>query len=155
MAAFLAHAGGRGNACPCRQEELMSASRRLARDGANVIEAGISQTLVVKLGRRLAEPLTAILPISAGISGATGDWQSFVIIVLIVVLSIILDVFHEYKTESAIGALKRSVAVTARVRRDGRARALLVKDIVRGDVVELKAGDLTVPQEREQINKIT
>ena len=96
------------------------ASERLVHYGANVIDARVRQSIAAKLARRLIEPLTAILLLSAAISGATGDWQSFVIIVLIVALSIVLDVFQEHKAESAIDALKRSVAVTASVRRDGR-----------------------------------
>src|SRR4051794_4781865 len=132
------------DALASRPEGLSTAEAdlRLARDGGNLIETSVRRSILVKVGRRLAEPLTAILLISAGFSGAAGDWQSFVIILLIVAMSIVLDVFQEHKAENAIEALKRSVAVTARVRRDGAFRELPVKDIVRGDVVELKAGDL-------------
>jgi Mg2+-importing ATPase len=126
-----------------RREGLTSAeaAERLARDGPNVNETR-RQSLIAKIARRVAEPLVAILLISAAISGATGDWQSFVIIVLIVALSIVLDVFQEHKAESAIAALQRSIAVTATVRRDGVLVELPVRDIVRGDIVELRGGDL-------------
>jgi Mg2+-importing ATPase len=114
----------------------------LARDGANVIDARIRQSLAARIARRVAEPLTAILLISAAVSGATGDWQSFIIISLIVALSIALDVFQEHKAETAIAALQRSIAVTARICRDGMPVELPVKDIVKGDVIELRGGDL-------------
>jgi Mg2+-importing ATPase len=118
------------------------AAARLARDGPNVIDTRRHQSLVAKIARRVAEPLVAILLISAAISGGMGDWQSFAVIVLIVALSIILDVFQEHKAESSIAALQRSIAVTATVRRDGLPVELPVRDIVRGDVVELRGGDL-------------
>jgi Mg2+-importing ATPase len=127
-----------------RRQGLTSAeaAERLARDGPNVIDTRRYQSLTTKIARRIAEPLVAILLISAAISGATGDWQSFIIIVLIVALSIVLDVFQEHKAESAIAALQRSIAVTATVRRNGVPVELPVRDIVRGDIIELRGGDL-------------
>ena len=127
-----------------RRQGLTSAeaAERLARDGPNVIDMRRYQSLTAKIVRRIAEPLVAILLTSAAISGATGDWQSFVVIVLIVALSIGLDVFQEHKAESAIAALQRSIAVTAMVRRDGGPVELPVRDIVRGDIVELRGGNL-------------
>jgi len=118
------------------------AGRRLARDGANLAVAAIHRGLAAKILKRLAEPLIAILLIAAAISGATGDWQSFIIIALIVLFSIVLDIVQEQKAEAAVDALKRSVAVKASVRRDGKLVELPVRDIVRGDVLELRAGDL-------------
>lgn len=121
---------------------MVEASERLARYGPNLAVTGGHRSLIAKLGKRLAEPLIAILLIAAAISGGMGDWQSFVIILLIVLFSIVLDIVQEHKAETAIEALKRSVAVTASVRRDGKVVELPVKDIVPGDVVELRAGEL-------------
>ena len=118
------------------------AEQRLASDGPNVLGAKIRQSIFMKAIRRVAEPLTAILLLSAAVSGFAGDWQSFIIIVLIVSLSIVLDIYQEHQAESAIDALKKSVAVTATVLRDGHPIELPVKDIVPGDVVQLRAGDL-------------
>ena len=80
----------------------------------------IRRSLIASFGRRIAEPLIAILLIAALISGAAGDWQSLIVIVLIVLFSIALDIFQEQKAESTVEALRRSVAVTASVLRDGR-----------------------------------
>ncbi|WP_084539773.1 magnesium-translocating P-type ATPase [Azorhizobium doebereinerae] len=118
------------------------AQARLARCGPNVAVARGRRSLLAKLLKRLAEPLVAILLIAAAVSGATGDWQSFVIIVCIVLFSIGLDLVQEEKAEAAVEALKRAVAVTARVRRDGACLTVPVREIVPGDVVELTAGDL-------------
>ena len=91
----------------------------MARYGANLVVTTIRRGFIVKLARRIAEPLVAILLIAAAVSGATGDWQSFVIIIIIILFSITLDMVQEQKAESAVDALKRSVAVKAAVRRDG------------------------------------
>ncbi|MGD9804317.1 MAG: magnesium-translocating P-type ATPase [Hyphomicrobiaceae bacterium] len=83
-----------------------------------------------------------MLLIAAAISGLTGDSQSFVIILVIIAFSVVLDIVQEQKAEAAIDALQHSVAVTAAVRRDGRVIERPVRDIVPGDIVDLRGGDL-------------
>lgn len=119
-----------------------NAAQRLATYGPNLVDTAKRPSLAAKALRRVGEPLTAILLLSAAVSGSMGDWQSFFIIVLIVALSIAVDLYQEREAETAIDALKKSVAITATVLRDGRAIELPVRDIVRGDIVELRAGDL-------------
>ncbi len=118
------------------------AQRRLGRYGQNLAVVSLHRSLIVKLGKRLAEPLTAILLIAAIISGATRDWQSFIIILIVVLFSIVLDISQERHAEAAVEALRRSVAVTASVRRDGALVELPVQDLAPGDIVELRSGEL-------------
>jgi P-type Mg2+ transporter len=120
----------------------MEAEDRLARDGPNTVAEPPRLDIVRKIARRFAEPLVAILLVAAAISGATGDLGSFGIIVTVIVLSIGLDLFQEHRAERAAEALKRSVAVHADVRRDDVVTAIPVDQLVPGDVVELRAGDL-------------
>jgi len=133
------------HALDARPDGLSSveAEQRLEVYGGNVVAARTRAGILAKIGRRLTDPLVAILMIAALVSGATGDWQSCIVIVVIVVMSAALDIVQEYKAETAVEALQRSIAVTARVRRDGRAVELPIRDLVPGDVVELSAGDLT------------
>jgi Mg2+-importing ATPase len=120
----------------------MEAEDRLGRYGPNTVAEPPHLDIVRKIGRRFAEPLVAILLVAAAISGATGDLGSFGIIVTVIVLSIGLDLFQEHRAERAADALKRSVAVQADVRRDDALTAIPVDQLVPGDVVELRAGDL-------------
>ncbi len=127
-----------------RQAGLTSAEagERLARIGPNTAVIGGRHGFLARLAKRLTEPLVAILLIAATISGLTGDWQSFVIILVIVLFSIGLDMVQERQARTTIEALKRSVAVSASVRRDGVTHELPVHEIVPGDIVDLKAGEL-------------
>src|SRR6516164_3417857 len=118
------------------------AEDRLTQHGPNTVAEPPRLDLVRKIARRFAEPLVAILLVAAAISGATGDIGSFGIIVTVIVLSIGLDLFQEHRAERAAEALKRSVAVHADVRRDGALTSISVDQLVPGDVVELRAGDL-------------
>jgi P-type Mg2+ transporter len=118
------------------------AKQRLARFGRNVVVERPRKRILASIAKRFAEPLVAILLVAGAISGATGDVASFAIIVLVVSLSITLDVIQQHRAELAAQALKRSVAVQADVRRDCAVVAVPVEEIVPGDIVELRAGDL-------------
>ncbi|MCC6828949.1 MAG: magnesium-translocating P-type ATPase [Novosphingobium sp.] len=118
------------------------AARRLAAKGANEIAGAGKRHLVADLLRRLANPLVAILLVASAIAGATGDIVSFVIIVAIVLLSTLLDMVQERRAEATAEALKRSIALSADVLRDGKVASVPVRELVPGDVVRLSAGDL-------------
>ncbi len=118
------------------------AAERLRRCGPNVAVTSLRRGLLFKIARRLVEPLIAILLIAALISGATGDWQSLVIIVVIVLASIALDVFQQTEAENAVDALRRTVAVEVTALRGGKPVEIPVREVVAGDVVALHGGDL-------------
>lgn len=118
------------------------AAERLRRCGPNIAVTSLRRGLPFKIAKRLVEPLIAILLIAALISGATGDWQSLIIIVLIVLASIALDVFQQTQAENAVDALRRTVAVRVAVLRSGRTVEIPLREVVAGDVVILHAGDL-------------
>jgi len=118
------------------------AAARLAHYGPNDSVTTLPRSLLIKIGRRLIEPLTAILLLAALITGIMGDRESCIIIIVILTSSIALDLFQVQRAEAAVDALRKSVAVTAQVRRDGQYQTVLVRDIVPGDVVQLKAGGL-------------
>jgi Mg2+-importing ATPase len=118
------------------------AALRLDRHGRNVVAEAARRRIIARIGRRLTDPLIAILMVAGIVSGATGDLASTAIIFAILAGSITLEVVQEHNAEAAAEALKRSVAVRASVRRDGAVAHIPVEDIVPGDIVELAAGDL-------------
>ena len=120
----------------------LEAAERLRRFGPNLAVTSLRRGLFFKVAKRLVEPLIAILLIAALISGATGDWQSLIIIVLIVLASIVLDVFQETQAENTVDALRRTVAVQVTTLRGGMPVDIPVREVVVGDVVALRVGDL-------------
>lgn len=91
---------------------------------------------------RFRNPLVLILLAASVISAVTGDVSSFVIVITIVVLSVVMDFIQEQRAEYAIDALRAKVALRAQAIRDGSSAAVLVSQLVPGDIVELNAGDL-------------
>jgi Mg2+-importing ATPase len=121
------------------QEE---ADKRLRIYGPNRFEAGHGEAFLVKLGKRVLNPLVALLIAAAAVSGISGDYGSFFIIVAVLALSMTLDIVQEYRAEQEAEALRHSVAVHADVMRDRKPVAQPVSALVPGDIVLLRTGDL-------------
>jgi len=122
--------------------DAASAQQRLAQYGLNDAATEKRRPLALQFLARFRNPLIIILLIASGMSAATGDVASFVIIAVIVLLSISLDFVQEVRAQSAVAALRRSVAVRASGRRDGHAISLPIDQLVPGDIAEQIAGDL-------------
>ncbi len=117
------------------------AAARLRAEGANAIGDRPRRDLA-DVAHRLTNPLILVLLVAAGMAGLTGDVASLAIITLVVAASIALDMVQEHRARASVEALRRSIALTTRVRRDGAWREMPVARLVRGDVVQLAAGDL-------------
>lgn len=115
---------------------------RLATYGANNAAPIKRSPRWLQFLNKFRNPLVIILLVASGLSAATGEIVSFIIVASIVTLSITLDFIQETRAQAAIEALQRSVAVQARVRRDGETISVPVNHLVPGDIVELIAGDL-------------
>ena len=78
----------------------------------------------------------------ATVSFATGDIRAGAVMAMMVTLSVSLRFVQEAKADSAAAKLKAMIHVTATVRRDGAAREIALRDLVRGDLIQLAAGDM-------------
>ncbi|MDU0315404.1 magnesium-translocating P-type ATPase [Phycicoccus sp. M110.8] len=115
------------------------ARRRTA--GANAIASHRASALAV-LWRQLRSPLLVLLVVAASVSFALGQRPDAVIIGVIVALSVCLGFGNEYRAERAAAALHSQVRHRTEVLRDGTYRRVDVLDLVPGDVVALRAGDV-------------
>jgi P-type Mg2+ transporter len=97
---------------------------------------------------RFQNPLVIILLVASGLSAATGDIVSFIIVVSIVMISITLDFVQEVRAQNTVEALRRSVAVQTTVRRDHASLSVPIDQLVPGDIVELIAGGLVPADSR-------
>jgi P-type Mg2+ transporter len=92
--------------------------------------------------RFFANPLVIILLVASGISLGLGDRVGGLIIIAIVLLSVLLNFFMEFQARHAVEEIRKQVAITAAVIRDGREQELPIAELVPGDIVRLNAGDL-------------
>ncbi len=124
------------------------AQSRLGLYGPNEAATVQRSPLSLQFLARFRNPLVIILLVASGLSAASGDIASFVIVIAIVTSSITLDFVQEIRAQNAVEALRRSVAVQATIRRDGAIVSLPIDQLVPGDIVELIAGDLVPADSR-------
>jgi P-type Mg2+ transporter len=118
------------------------ASERLARFGPNSDAPPHIEGAARAILRRLLEPLSLILLVAGIISMLTGDDIGGLIIVFILVLSIGLDTVQEGHALQAAEVLRRSVALKTEVRRDNAFREIDVNQLVPGDILRVRSGDI-------------
>jgi Mg2+-importing ATPase len=92
--------------------------------------------------RQFQSPLVLILAFAAAISLVLQQWVDAAIILAIVLGSSLLGFLQEYRASTAVEELKKRLALTCRVIRDGVVQAVPVSTIVPGDHILLSAGNL-------------
>jgi Mg2+-importing ATPase len=119
-----------------------AAAARLVQYGPNLVHGEHKSALAIEFLAKFRNPLVIILLFASMLSALTGDVASFGIIASIVLMSVSLDFFQEYRAGAATERLRQSVAVRAKVLRDGKRSEIPLAQLVPGDVALLAAGDL-------------
>jgi Ca2+-transporting ATPase len=117
------------------------ASERLSKHGPNELAQAPPVSALKRLLRQFSDLVIWILIVAAVISGVVGEWADSLAILSIVLLNGIIGFLQEGKAERALAALQKLSAPMAKVLRGGEPRAVPARDLVRGDRVELEAGD--------------
>ena len=126
------------------------AARRLARYGPNAIaEKRVGPLL--KFLSYFWGPIPWMIEIAALLSGVVRHWADFAIIVAMLLINAGVGFFEEFKADNAIALLKKSLALTARVRRGGDWRTVPARDLVPGDIIMLRLGNI-VPADAKLID---
>lgn len=97
--------------------------------------------------------LVLILIGAAIISAFTGETANVYVILFIILFISILGFVQEYKAERTMEALKKMVALEARVLRDGAVKKIPIRELVPGDIILIEAGD-RIPADARLIEAI-
>jgi len=117
------------------------AARRLGQFGPNVLHVHEVRPWSVLVGQ-LRNPLLLLLLVAAAVSGITGDPTDAVIITVIVALSVSLSFINEYRAQIAVETLHASIHHRSEAWRSGRQRDVEATELVPGDVVSLRIGEI-------------
>jgi Mg2+-importing ATPase len=118
------------------------ATERLAVVGPNSVEDAQRLGVLRLLWRQVESPLVLILIFAAVVSLALSEWIDAAIVLTIVLGSTLLGFYQEYRASAAVEELKKRLALTCRVVRDGIEQTVLAAGLVPGDVLLLSAGNL-------------
>ena len=118
------------------------ATRRLRIYGPNSLVRESRFAALLSFFGFFANPLVIILLVASGISLALGEHVGGLIIIAIVLFSVLLNFLMEFQARHAVEEIRKQIAITAVVVRDGREQELPTAVLVPGDIIRLKAGDL-------------
>ncbi len=117
------------------------ASRRLEEYGPNEIKQR-EESIWHRIFRRFWGPIPWMIEAAALLSGLVQKWDDLAIILIMLLVNAGLDFFQEHRALNALAALKAGLAKTVIVLRDGAYTTILARELVPGDVVKLKIGDI-------------
>jgi len=123
------------------------AAKRLTEDGAN--ELPIKKTnQLLKFLSYFWGPIPWMIEAAVILSGLVKHWPDFFIILLLLCTNAVVGFWEEHSAGNAIAALKAKLATKTRVKRDGQWVTPPARELVPGDVIQLKQGDIVPADSR-------
>ena len=117
------------------------AQKRLTQYGPNELEEKTTNPFL-KFLTYFWGPIPWMIEVAVILSGVVGHWPDFFIILLLLVSNAVVGFWEERQAGNAIAALKAKLAVKAKVKRDGKWTDPAARDVVPGDVIRLRLGDI-------------
>ena len=117
------------------------AAKRLTQYGPNEI-AEKKTNVLLKFLSYFWGPIPWMIEGAVILSGAVRHWMDFGIILFLLFSNAVVAFWEEHQAGNAIAALKAKLAVNARVKRDGKWTTPKASELVPGDVVRLRLGDI-------------
>ncbi len=87
-------------------------------------------------------PIPWMIEIAAILSAIVHHNEDLVIILVLLIFNAVVGFWQEFKAENAIEQLKKQLALKSRVRRDGQWREIDADQLVPGDIVRIRLGDV-------------
>ena len=116
--------------------------------GENVLEEGKQKSILEVFLSQFADLLVIILIIAASISFVSGNAESTIVILLVLLLNAVLGTVQHIKAQKSLDSLKQLSSPNAKVIRNGIKMEISSKEVVPGDIVILEAGDMIVADGR-------
>lgn len=126
------------------QKEGLSTSevqKRIQQYGLNEIPEKKVNPLV-KFLRYFWGPIPWMIEAAVLMSAVINRWEDFFIILILLIINAVVGFWQEYKADNAIELLKKKLAPNARVLRDRKWTQLPAKELVPGDVIRVRLGDI-------------
>jgi len=117
------------------------AEKRLTKYGPNELVEE-KQNPLLKFLSYFWGPIPWMIEVAVILSGVVRHWPDFFIILLLLLANAVVGFWEEHEAGNAIAALKAKLAIKARVKRDGKWINPAARDLVPGDVIRLRLGDI-------------
>ena len=117
------------------------AARRLTQYGPNALEEKKVSPFLEFLSYFWG-PIPWMIEVAAILSMVVRRWADFIIILVLLVFNAVVGFWQEHQAANAVEALKKTLAVKARVKRSGKWAQIDASSLVPGDIIRLRLGDI-------------
>ena len=117
------------------------AAKRQARYGPNQLEEK-KPNEYLKFLSYFWGPIPWMIEVAVILSGIVRHWLDFFVILVLLLSNALVGFWEEHQAGNAIAALKARLAVLAKVKRDGKWVNPKASELVPGDVIRLRLGDI-------------
>jgi len=117
------------------------AQKRLTQYGPNEIEDKKTNPFL-KFLTYFWGPIPWMIEAAVILSAVDRHWPDFAIILLLLLANAMVGFWEEHQAGNAIAALKAKLAIKARVKRDGKWINPAARELVPGDVIRVRLGDI-------------
>ena len=117
------------------------AQKRLAQYGPNEIKEEKTNAFL-KFLTYFWGPIPWMIEAAVILSGIVRHWLDFIIILLLLCSNAVVGFWEERQAGNAIAALKAKLAINAKVKRDGKWATPKASELVPGDAIRLRLGDI-------------
>jgi H+-transporting ATPase len=117
------------------------AQERLEKYGYNEIEEE-SESPLLKFLSYFWGPIPIMIIIAAILSAVLHHWDDVGVILALLIVNAVVGFREEYQADNAIAALKEKLALKAKVKRDGTWTGIEARQLVPGDFIRLRIGDI-------------
>ena len=117
------------------------AKKRLEQYGYNEIPEK-EESIFHRVFRRFWGPIPGMIEVAALLSAVVRRWEDFTIIMILLLTNAFIDLWQESKALNALKVLKNKLAKQALILRDGKFQTVDAKELVPGDIIKVKIGDL-------------
>ena len=126
----------------------VQAAEVLKEKGENILQEGKKKSTLQVFAEQFCDLLVIILIAAAFISMISGNVESTIVIVAVIVLNAVLGTVQHEKAQKSLESLKSLSSPSAKVLRDGQKQEIASKEVVPGDILLLEAGDMVVADGR-------
>ena len=110
--------------------------------GYNILDEKKKENPFMIFLKQFQDLLVIILIIAAIISGMSGQIESTIVIVSVIIVNAILGTIQTLKAEKSLDSLKKLSVPKAKVIREGTLQEVDSTELTIGDLVQIEAGDL-------------
>ena len=119
-----------------------------AEKGENILEEEKKKSVLAVFLDQFKDLLVLILIVAAVVSVFSGNAESSVVILVVLVMNAVLGTVQYVKAQRSLESLKQLSSPSAKVVRNGSIREVPSREVVPGDILMLEAGDMVVADGR-------